>query len=751
MKILLPTNVVVNSRSLLVLACALLLAPANAVPVHAGQNKEDGKQEEEEEGDVLDDELSNLQESDFPDLVSADDEGALIDEFAFLEEAATVESAARHKQEIGMSPSAITVITREDIATSGARTVPDLLRMVPGMDVVVTSPMYLSVNSRLYWTTEGQYYLVLVDGREVNVELLGFPPWSVQPFFLEDIERIEVIRGPGSSLYGANAMAGVISISTRAVAENPTGWAKVEGGEVASVVTGGHVSTRFGDWGVSLGGGVELAGSFADFRTRALRGWKLRSVIEYEIDPQTRLLLDAGLAQGVGPFSTSAGKVQSDFAVRTVRLALDAENVSGQLYWQQTPNIGTIQVPLEYGGIRLATFAPFAIYGHTFDGQAQWILPTIWDPLLVIAGGGGRLSWLKCDNCLDGDSYTDRTSPDYHLPGVDHIEWRAGAFVHAELTPVDWLTVTGGVRFDYNSATDAFVSPRLAAVFRPAEGHFLRAGATRAFRKPSFMEQGAHVMVEFPQGSPIQGPARDEFQEFMSRVLGNSDLSNEELTSLELGYMGKFLDRRLKVSVDLYANFLRNTVELESQVVSGEQGLPDLQRSFFRFANVGPELDIYGAELSIRYSPSESLSFLASWSPRAIFDGEGAAYPETPKNLLTLGGRFRTGSGMLGSLYLFTRSELWDRSVENPDGLLMPVLSKHLDHVGLIVARLGYQARLSDLVEIETGMKLFLPLSPFSGSFFRYREEGGGTTGAGLDYGGEPLGRVLSLYLQGRL
>ena len=139
-----------------------------------------------------------------------DEEIDLIDEFTMLQEDAFVELAARHKQEIGMSPSAVSVITRDDIEASGATSITDLLRIVPGMEVVIATPYFSSISSRLMWTYENNIYLVLVDGREANVELLGFTPFEIQPVSLNDIQRIEIIRGPGSSLYGANAVAGVV-------------------------------------------------------------------------------------------------------------------------------------------------------------------------------------------------------------------------------------------------------------------------------------------------------------------------------------------------------------------------------------------------------------------------------------------------------------------------------------------------------------------------------------------------------------
>ena len=109
------------------------------------------------------------------EVVDAD----FLDEFAFLEDAGMVESAALHRQEIGMSPSAITVITRQDIEASGANTIPDLLRMVPGMDVVVASPGTLAITARMYWSEENIQYLVLVDGRDATLELMGQPVWGI--------------------------------------------------------------------------------------------------------------------------------------------------------------------------------------------------------------------------------------------------------------------------------------------------------------------------------------------------------------------------------------------------------------------------------------------------------------------------------------------------------------------------------------------------------------------------------------------
>jgi len=675
----------------------------------------------------------------------------LEDEFALLEEAAVVESAARHKQEIGMSPSAITVITREDIATSGATTIPDLLRLVPGMDVIVTSALFAQVTSRLYWTNEGQHYLVLVDGREANVELMGFPVWASLPIFLEDIERIEVIRGPGSSLYGANALAGVISITTRGVPKEDSGWVRVSGGEVGAFSAGARATTRTGDWGFSLSGGVDYSGGFSDHRVTGRNSWMVRSVVEYRLSESKRLLLDGGLSYTEGPLTTSMGALDGYTSFRTLRLAYQSDDLRGHLYWMQHPLEYETKSALEYAGILLARPMTWPVDTHSVDGEVQWNLPRFWEPLLLIVGGGGRAAWLDSENSLDAETFTDMTSPRYHELGAQHTEARASAFVHAELAPADWVTVTGGARFDYNTVTDPFISPRLAAVFRPAPGQFIRLGVARSFRKPSYLETGAHMGVVFPEGSPIQGPAQDKFMEFMTRVLGNSDLDNEELLSFEAGYLGRFLDGKLVLGLDLFCNLHTNLIFLDSNIQVTEQGLPDLNTSSFMNENMPIyDMDIIGGELTVRYSPSRNVSLFAAWAHRQVFFREtGKSSDENPKNLITLGARFRAEWGLLGSLYAFSRSEFWDRNVGNPAGLLEPLLFDHMENVVLVLAKLGWTLAASGGVELEAGAKLFLPISPFSPPYFRYREKGGGVTAMGQDYGGDHFRRVITGYLQG--
>jgi outer membrane receptor protein involved in Fe transport len=680
-----------------------------------------------------------------------DDDTDLTDEFAFLEEDDVVESAARHRQEIGMSPSAITVITRADIEASGATCLADLLRLVPGMDVVISTPFFSSITSRLHWTYENNHYLVLVDGREANNELMGYPPFEILPFSLTDIERIEVIRGAGSSLYGANAIGGVINITTRAVPEKTSGAAHLITGNAGFVEVGARAATRFGDWGMSVSGGIETMGTFLDPTAKGRDVWKARAVIEYRLSDTKKFLLDAGFSEGSGIAPTKVGSINSTNAIRAVRLAYESEDLQGQLYWSQLDAGGTFSLPLEYQGIVLAEFKPVSALGNTLDGQVQYSIPRFWEPLLIIVGGGARLSHVASDNFLDADTFNDPNSSAYREPGVSKYEGRGGLFVHGELAPADWVTITGGLRFDYSNVTEEFWSPRLATVFKPADGQFIRLGVARAFRKPAFLESSAHVMVDFPEGSPITGPAQDTFLEFMTRVIGNSQLGNEELLSFEVGYLGQFFDGEFSLALDLYYNIYTNRSEVVTNIVQdGTTGLPDLYVSSLMFENTGHDIGILGWELSLKYNPTKNISLLASWSYKEVLSDEfPIANATTPKNLFTLGGRFISEIGALGSLYIFTRSKMIDDGIENPSGILEEALAIELDNFALILARFGWKFTLSNGVELETGLNLMLPIAPFSGSHFTYRERGGAIDADGRPFGGVELATFVTGYLQG--
>src|SRR3984957_14719989 len=143
-----------------------------------------------------------------------------------------VTSASKKEQKMSRVPAAIFVITQEDIRRSGATNIPDLLRMVPGLEVAQVTPSVWAISARGF---NGQYsnkLLVLIDGRTVYTPLFSGVYWDAQDVPLDSIERIEVIRGPGATVWGTNAVNGVINIMTKIANETPGGIATAEGGNL---------------------------------------------------------------------------------------------------------------------------------------------------------------------------------------------------------------------------------------------------------------------------------------------------------------------------------------------------------------------------------------------------------------------------------------------------------------------------------------------------------------------------------------
>src|SRR6202161_4365356 len=165
-----------------------------------------------------------------------------------------VTSASKKEQKISRVPAAIFVITQEDIHRSGATNIPDVLRMVPGLEVAQINPSTWAISARGF---NGQYsnkLLVLIDGRTVYTPIFSGVYWDAQDVALELIERIEIIRGPGAAIWGANAVNGVINIISKDAGKTQSGSATASG-----------VTIERGGGGVRYGGLIGGHGAYRIF------------------------------------------------------------------------------------------------------------------------------------------------------------------------------------------------------------------------------------------------------------------------------------------------------------------------------------------------------------------------------------------------------------------------------------------------------------------------------------------------------
>jgi hypothetical protein len=205
------------------------------------------------------------------------------------------------------------------------------------------------------------------------------------------------------------------------------------------------------------------------------------------------------------------------------------------------------------------------------------------------------------------------------------------------------------------------------------------------------------------------------------------------------------------VSLDVYYNKFSNVIGLDEDIYLTPEGLPDIDNSSFWFQNERDnDKEIIGSELAVRYNPTRNLSVLATWTHREVLaHGDSKDSNRSPRNLITLGARFNTDFGLVGSLYAFSRSKFEAGGVPNPAGLLEKSKQAQMNNVLLVLGKIGWRITLPHGVAIETGLKLFLPVSPFESPYFRYNEVGGTRTPTGEIYGGDLLRRMVTAYLQG--
>jgi iron complex outermembrane receptor protein len=694
-------------------------------------------QEEEGEG-FPGDESALDEEQDFPDLVRADETGGVMDEFAFLEEELppeVIESASKHRQSIFWSPSAINVYTREDILVSGARSLPEFLRRVPGFDIYRLKPSYPLIGARALTEESNNLVLLLVNGREAMSEVLGTALWESLSFDLEDIERLEVIRGPGSTLYGANAFAAVVNVTT--VPEKPIDQFRVS---ICGTEERGHrliarlqESIDIGEANLSfaVGGALHQIGSPS--YTGDLAVWQYRSNgwLRYRDGKTLDLSFHAGFnwgTDGLMYLSIADLRVtdalyyyfmgQGEFALG------EGLKLKAQVYHLRHAGNFHYRTSLRGYDLWIGEFPDFTGFIPTLDGQVQldW---QIADQLLLIGGGNLR--------------YTRVTGENIIIDGNEEV--RGAGFASLQWSPLAVLQLTGGIRLDLNSFTDPAFSPRGVVVYHPWENHAFRLGYGLAFRKPSFFESKSHIEIT------NYNPATPEVVELGRTQFGNKDLGNEKVHSIELGWRGRFFDKRLSISLDTFFSMYRDSITFHVDVPT-RLGAPDIANSTLRYENVGAEVDAIGGEVEAVWKPADAWSFFGNLGLRYVTEIEsGDRAASEPVVRVNLGGHYSKDSGILAALSLHYVSE-YKVALLDPRNILNPPDFSSLGNRILLLARVGYLVK-HDSLSTEVGVTINTPLgTPF-------REYAGMVmppylvTDKPSDFGGEELHRLVSLYLRG--
>jgi iron complex outermembrane receptor protein len=666
--------------------------------------------------------------------VSADE----IEDFAELDLEELLEvnvhSAAKHEQDIAESPSAISVITREQIENTACTDVFCLLRQVPEVDIQWLRMMFVSIGARALTDALCDKGLVLVDGREVNDEIFGVVYWMALPVHLDEIERIEVIRGPGSALYGANAHSLVVSITTR---QDTDGTAEVflGSGEHDRSSLNLRLGRKVGDVRMIASAGIDTGGHFRIRDSREREISRFRLLLNYQTD-SSKSTLDAGATMAMGGlYSSFAPAFLTDGLLAHLLLGHKRDNLQAQLGLNFMNAELIWDLPLYFGDIKMGEPPDLmTMYSTALDAEVQsnW---SFFEDNLLIAGGNYR--WIAFIS-------------DANEPGLTH-QHRVGVFVQDEQRLQDDLVLTGGVRFDYNSITPFTISPRLAAVWQFGEQQYLRVAGARAFRKPSFFNTHLHLKGFEPK------PGFEELENFFLKSIGNRDVKNESITVIEAGYRGRFLEKRLYFEVSGFYNRYRDTIAMYDDMITDQFGIPDLENSEFYFKNEGREVDTLGGSLAGTFQITRALrlhlnyTFRYSWyiSDPGLTASEpeksqaGDRVPWEPAHMFNLWFHYLAENGLrLGASFhgrtsfITTRAENGGLFDENIDIDSPPLL--------LASAFASWRWRLGS-GWAEAGVRVYNLLNAgFRDSMAIRRTDG-------TEVGGDLLGRQILVFLRGSL
>ena len=494
----------------------------------------------------------------------------------------SVTSVSKREQKLGDVAAAIFVLSNDDLRRSGYTSVADALRLVPGMDVGSLNASHWAISSRGFNNLYANKLLVLVDGRVIYTPLFGGVYWDLQQLMLEDVDRIEVIRGPGATVWGANAMNGVINIVTRSAKDSQGGLVDAGGGNVHQAVGGSRYGGKIGDrtYYRVFGNYLRDANSSLTDGQPANDRWQGGSAgFRFDHYPQegTQLTWQANATLS------------------------DLDNGTSHGF-----NVNTLGRWTRHWSARSGAEVQ-AYYDRTYRNEsARSVLDTLDFSFQRTLGLGDRNDLIWGLGYRNTGVVLDSTSPFAQVTDHRLNLQLFSAFVQDEFQVVpNRLTLTAGVKLERNDFTGLEIQPTVRGVFKPADRQTVWAAVSRAVRTPSIIE--GHDAVDIFYGAPFVGPGGGTY---IPTLVGNSSLKSEVLWAYELGYRVQPSER---VSLDI-ATFYNNYTKLISvgEISGFEPGQP-VGIAVLPWSNLWTG-HTYGGEVSVTYSPTNSWRMIGTYS-----------------------------------------------------------------------------------------------------------------------------------------
>ncbi len=529
----------------------------------------------------------------------------------FFAEVPIVLSASRLSQPLTNTPAAVTIIDQDMIRTSGFRDIPDLLRLVPGFTVAYTDLNTWGVGYHGMADAFSRRMQVLVDGRSVYLPGFGQVQWNFLPLSIEDIDHIEVVRGPNAAAYGANAFFGVINIITKDPAQ----------------VQGVHFSGQAGQQN-NHGLLARYGGSNGDFRYRLslFEDWRDRFDThaertdtknldfrgEYRLSNTDEVTVNLGISRAdwrwgnqgdlFNPVRNDVNAGGEQFQVKFRRVVDARTEWSLQFYHTRDFLEDSYLVPGDF----LVSFSQ----EHWRDDLEFQMINAINDKTRMVWGAEAR--WEGVD------------ASDWFFYGMDA---RTGAmqrlFANIEWAPDDNWIVNGGIMAEHHYYTGLDYSPRLAVNYLISPDHAIRASIGQAYRSPTFFE------VE--SLNPY-------------RYLPGGNLDAERVVSRELGYVAHIRPMNLDVDARLFSDKVRKIIG-DTDVDPGPQVI--LQSFNMSHAN------IRGADIQIKWRPTKDFDLIMNYARVHIDSNDNDIATSSPENNFSALATYRLAGGWEASAGLY--------------------------------------------------------------------------------------------------
>ena len=465
-------------------------------------------------------------------------------------EETVVVSASKTEEKLVNAPATMTVVGLQAIETATSQNFAELLRAVPGLNITQVSARDINITTRGATGTLATGQLALLDGRSLYQDFFGFVMWDFLPVNLREIKQIEVIRGPASAVWGANALYGVVNVITKSPREMQGtsatfglgAFEKTGDDDAGSLwyISGTHAQAIDDRWAFKLSAGGYsqdplsrptgiIPGSpgagreYPEYVNTGTTQPKFDGRLDYDFEDGRRLSFSGGIAgtegimhSGIGPFDINSGSVMSYAKVNFTRRGLRAGFFTNMLDGDAN-NLLTRTPTNEAIG--------FAFNTRTFDFDVSNV-QTIRQRHVVNYGGNLRFNKFDLSLAPEADNRTE-----------------FGVYVQDEIFLNDhfrWVIGGRADRFDY--LNDFVFSPRTTFMIKPQEHHTFRLSYSRAYRSPSVVNNHLDVTIAEPINlTPFAGlnPAvANRIYPLPVRSVGNPDLKEQSLDAYELGYTG---------------------------------------------------------------------------------------------------------------------------------------------------------------------------------------------------------------------